>query len=201
MLYTTSYLQLYFLRSSLTFISSFYIKTCKNRDSKEYLHNLEQTRMEKSCFRRNGYSWDTWDLVNKLEKKTPIRWKWVFVVKYKLDISIYRYKARLVAKEFTQTYKIDYQETFTLVTKLNTVRILLSLAVNLYWHIQQLYIKNVFLNGDLEEVYIDLSSGFDKERKERKVYKLKKKSLYGLKQLPQAWFERFRKVILQLGYK
>ena len=99
----------------------------------------------------------------------------MFVVKYKLDRSIYRYKARLVAKEFTQTYKIDYQETFTLVTKLNTVRILLSLAVNLYWHIQQLYIKNVFLNGDLEEVYIDLSSGFDKERKERKVYKLKKK--------------------------
>ena len=98
----------------------------------------------------------------------------MFVVKYKLDRSIYRYKARLVAKEFTQTYKIDYQETFTLVTKLNTVRILLSLAVNLYWHIQQLYIKNVFLNGDLEEVYIDLSSGFDKERKERKVYKLKK---------------------------
>ena len=125
----------------------------------------------------------------------------MFVVKYKLDRSIYRYKARLVAKEFTQTYKIDYQETFTLVTKLNTVRILLSLAVNLYWHIQQLYIKNVFLNGDLEEVYIDLSSGFDKERKERKVYKLKKKSLYGLKELPQAWFERFTKVILQQGYK
>ena len=126
----------------------------------------------------------------------------MFVVKYKLDRSIYRYKARLVAKEFTQTYKIDYQETFTLVTKLNTVRILLSLAVNLYWHIQQLYIKNVFLNGDLEEeVYIDLSSSFDKERKERTVYKLKKKSLYGLKELPQAWFERFTKVILQQGYK
>ncbi|RVW85218.1 Retrovirus-related Pol polyprotein from transposon TNT 1-94 [Vitis vinifera] len=65
------------------------------------------------------------------------------------------YKARLVAKDFTQTYGIDYLDTFALVVKLNIVRIFLSLAATLDWPLQQLDIKNAFLNGDLEEkVYI-----------------------------------------------
>ena len=54
--------------------------------------------------------------------------KWVFSVKYKFDGSVEWYKERLVAKGFTQTYEIDYQETFASVAKLNTIRILLSLA-------------------------------------------------------------------------
>ena len=143
----------------------------------------------------------TWDIVNKLEGKTPVGCKWVFAIKYKSDGSIDRYKARLVAKGFTQTYGIDYQETFALVAKLNTVRVLLSIAANLDWQLQQLDIKNAFLNRDLEEeVYIDLPPSFDKERKEGKVCKLKK-SLYGLKTVASTWFERFTKAILQQGYK
>ena len=54
--------------------------------------------------------------------------KWVFSVKYKFDGSVEWYKERLVAKGFTQTYEIDYQETFASVAKLNTIRILLSLV-------------------------------------------------------------------------
>ena len=128
----------------------------------------------------------TWDIVNKLEGKTPIGCKWVFAIKYKSDGSIDRYKARLVAKGFTLTYGIEYQKTFAPVAKLNIVRVLLSIAANLDWQLQQLDIKNAFHNGDLEEeVYMDLPPGFDKERKEGKVYKLKK-SLYRLKQSPQA---------------
>ena len=81
--------------------------------------------------------------------------KWVFNVKYRADGRIDRYKARLVAKGLTQTYGIDFQETFAPIAKLNTIRVLLSLAANLDWNLHQLDVKNAFLNGDQEEVYME----------------------------------------------
>ena len=80
----------------------------------------------------------------------------MFTIKYKSNGTIERYKVRLVAKGFTQTYDIDYLETFTTIVKLNTVRVLLSLAATLDWPLQQLDVKNAFLNEDFEEeVYMD----------------------------------------------
>ena len=110
--------------------------------------------------------------------KKPMGCKWVFTVKYKVDGTIERYKARLVAKGFTQTYDIDYTETFAPIAKLNTIRVLLSLAANLDWPLHQFDIKNAFLNGELEEeVFMMLPPGFYKEEEETRVCKLKK-SLY-----------------------
>ena len=59
--------------------------------------------------------------------------------------------ARLVAKELTQTYEVNYFETFSHVAKLNTVRVMLFVAVNKDWLLYQLYVKNVILNEDLEK--------------------------------------------------
>ena len=133
--------------------------------------------------------------------KKPVSCKWVFTVKYTTNGTVERYKARLVAKGFTQAYGIDYTETFAPITKLNTIRLLLSLATNLDWPLHQFDIKNAFLNGELEEkVFMMLPPGFCKKEEETKVCKLKK-SLYGLKQSPRAWFDRFAKVIKNQGYQ
>ena len=65
----------------------------------------------------------TWTLVPLPEGKRTVGCKWVFSIKHKTDGSVERYKAKLVAKGYTQTYVIDYQETFSPVAKLNTVRV------------------------------------------------------------------------------
>ncbi|KAH9696724.1 reverse transcriptase Ty1/copia-type domain-containing protein [Citrus sinensis] len=143
---------------------------------------------------------DTWVITDHPAGKQPVGCKWIFTIKYKADGSVERLKARLVTKGFTQSYGIDYLETFAPIAKLNTIIILLSLAVNLDWYLYQLDIKNTFLNGDLEEeVFMEVPQGLDLNLTGNKVCKLKK-SLYGLKQSPRAWFDRFAKAVVRLGY-
>ena len=109
----------------------------------------------------------------------------VFTIKYKPNGLIEWYKAKLVAKGYTQAYGIDYQETFALVAKMNFVRVLLSLTANLDWPLQKFDVKNVFLHGNLEEVFMDLPLGFEGKFSSEKDCRLKK-SLYGLKQSSRA---------------
>ena len=136
------------------------------------------------------------------EGKIPIRCRWVFTIKYKADGTIERCKARLVAKGYTQTYGIDYMETFALVAKINIVRILLSLAVNLAWVSHQFDVKNAFLHGNLhEKVYMELPPGCNQQTKGNKQVCRLRKSLYGLKQSPRAWFGRFTSFMKSIGYK
>ena len=152
---------------------------------------------EITALEKNG----AWEIVDLSEEKRAVGSKWVFTLKYKLDRSLERYKARPVTQGFTQTQGLDCEETFAPVAKLNSIRILLSLAVNLDWKFHQLDIKNAFLNGDLEEeIYMRIPPEFEKDYMKEKVCRLKK-SLYGLKQSPRAWLKRFSDTLYQLGYK
>jgi len=72
-----------------------------------------------------------WDIVRLPNGNKIVGSKWVFTMKYKLNGSIDRYKARLVAQGFTQIQELDYEKTFASVAKLNSIRVLLSLAINL----------------------------------------------------------------------
>lgn len=144
---------------------------------------------------------ETWEITDLPQGKRIVGCRWLFSVKHQPDGTVERLKARLVAKGYTQSYGIDYQETFAPVAKLNTIRILLSLAVNLDWPLLQLDVKNAFLNGKLEEeVYMDIPEGFRDNSTRNKVCKLKR-SIYGLKQSPRAWFDRFSLVLKSHQYK
>ena len=143
----------------------------------------------------------TWELVPLPKGMKPIGCRWVFMVKLKSDGSIDRYKALLVAKGYAQRYGIEYQDTFAPVAKINTIHILISIAANRDWPLQQFDVKNAFLNGDLEEeVYMELPLGVKNGSScKGEVCKLKK-SLYGLKQSPRAWFGRFSTTMKEFGY-
>ena len=83
-------------------------------------------------------------------------------------------------KQYTQTYGIDYEETFAPVAKMNTVRIILSLAAHFGWAMHQFDVKNAFLHGSLEEeVYMEIPPSYGVVNEGNKACSLKK-ALYGL---------------------
>ena len=104
----------------------------------------------------------------------------------------------MVAKGYTHKYGIDYGDTFSPIEKINTIRILISVAANLNWPLHQFDMKSAFLNGTIElEVYMDLPP---RTKCAGKVCKLNK-ALYALKQSHRAWFRRLSKFMKKIGYK
>jgi hypothetical protein len=142
----------------------------------------------------------TWSLVPLPPGKNIVGCKWVFKLKRNSDGTISRYKARLVAKGFHQQYGIDFAETFSPVVKPPTVRLILALAVTYSWPLRQLDVRNAFLHDILkEEVYMQQPIGYVDSHHPHHVCKLQK-SIYGLKQVPRAWFESFTTQLLNLGF-
>jgi len=151
---------------------------------------------EYEALQRNG----TWNLVPPSQGKNIIDCKWVFKIKKRADGQIDRYKARLVAKGFKQRYGINYEDTFSPVVKIATVRLVLSLAVARGWCLRQLDVQNAFLHGVLEEeVYMRQPPGFENPKCPSFVCKLKK-AIYGLKQAPRAWYAELSSKLVALGF-
>jgi hypothetical protein len=142
----------------------------------------------------------TWELVSRPRHSNVVIDKWIFTHKLRVDGSFDRYKARWVLRGFTQHPGVDYDETFNPVVKLATVRMVLSIVVSCDWPIQQLDVKNTFLHGTLTEtVYCSQPIGFADPAHPDLVCCLKK-SLYGLKQTPRAWYSWFASFLLSQGF-
>ena len=113
---------------------------------------------------------------------------------------MHTYKARLVAKGFKQTHGIDYDETFSPVAMLKSIRILIAIAAYHVYEIWQMNVKTTFLNGNLlEDVYMTQPEGFVQPKNSGKVYKLQR-SIYGLKHASWSWNLRFNESVKVFGF-
>ena len=145
---------------------------------------------------------NTWELVDKPASKKITKCRWIFKVKEGLNENDpVRFKARLVAKGFTQVEGVDYTEIFSPVVKYKTIRLMLSLAVQLDLEVEQLDVKTAFLNGFLdEEIYMSQPPGFVIEHGDKEQVCKLKRSLYGLKQSPRQWNKRFDTFMHKIGF-
>nr|GEZ76237.1 retrovirus-related Pol polyprotein from transposon TNT 1-94 [Tanacetum cinerariifolium] len=115
--------------------------------------------------------------------------KWIYKIKLDEYGDVLKNKARLVAKGYRQKEGIDFEESFTLVTHIEAIRIFIANAASKNMTIYQMDVKTAFLNGELkEEVYVSQPEGFVNPEHPTHVYRLKK-ALYGLKQAPRAWYD------------
>lgn len=169
-----------------------YAEAVESEDSKHWMDAMDE---EYESLLRN----ETWTMTELPQDRTPIQCKWVFTIKERPNCTTPRYKARLVAKGFIQKPGIDYGETFAPVMKMDSIRIILSLAT--YYNLNMVHfdVKTAFLHGELdEELYLMQPEGFDDGTNQ--VCRLKK-GLYGLKQASKSWNDKLNKFLEDFGLK
>jgi hypothetical protein len=138
---------------------------------------------------------DTWELVPRPKNKNVIDTKWVFRNKLNENGQVTRNKSRLVCKGYAQIEGIDFEETFSAVSRMEAIRLILAYACSKNVKVYQMDIKSTFLNRELEEeVYIEQPERFQLSENTYYVCKLKR-ALYGLKQAPRAWYSRLDKYL------
>tara|TARA_B100000513_G_scaffold134466_1_gene60444 strand:- start:24 stop:4298 length:4275 start_codon:yes stop_codon:yes gene_type:complete len=200
-------------------------------DIKDILHNIEDEYTYKSSDIKSKDPWTYKEAINRqdgqkwkeamneeikqLEKRNTWKWvplpsnrkaissKWVYKIKENADGSIERYKARLVARGFTQEYGIDYNETFAPVVRSTTKRIMMAIAATEGWKIKQLDIKSAFVNATVEEdIYMKPPEGMEvkKDKQGNKLCLKLERALYGLKQAGRNWYENLEKWLLSQNF-
>jgi hypothetical protein len=167
---------------------------------KEAKKSPDWPKWEKAIEAELEQLWDmgTWKLVNKLLDAIPIANKWLFVKKTNNSGQIEKYKARLVIKGCSQRPGFDYNETYSPVVRMETIRSILAMALKMDLRIQQMDVKGTYLNGILkEDVYMRQPDGYNDGTD--RVCKLVK-TLYGLKQSGREWNIQFNDGLQDLGF-
>jgi len=139
----------------------------------------------------------TWELVSAPTDVVGCRS--IYTLKYRPNGLLDRYKTRFITKGYTQTYGVDYFETFSPIARLNSIMILFSIVANLSWSLLQLNVKNAFLYGMViwrRYIWSNLRSML---LGGNKVCRLRK-AIYRLKQSPRVWYKKFSITISGIGF-
>jgi len=104
---------------------------------------------------------NVWEVVPRPEGKSVVTSKWLYKIKHAVDGNIEKFKARFVAREFSQIEGVDYDETFTPVARYTSIWSLISITAKMGWQIHQMDVKTTILNGVIEEeVHVEQPQGF-----------------------------------------
>jgi transposase InsO family protein len=145
-------------------------------------------------------SFQTWKVVDYQKGTHVIGSRWVFRLKHDAGGHISSYKARVVAKGYSQHFGIDYTDTFAPVAKLASIRSTIAISIAYNWELHQMDVKSAYLNGELDEViYMEPPPGYLPESSSRKVCLLQK-SLYGLKQAGRQWYKKLSMSFADMGF-
>jgi Reverse transcriptase (RNA-dependent DNA polymerase)/GAG-pre-integrase domain len=144
----------------------------------------------------------TWCLVERPPNANVVDSKWVLRIKKNAAGEIDKYKARLVARGFTQIYRVDYYETYSPVARLASFRLLMAIAARNGWTLNNFDFDQAFLNsilGDDEVIYMEQPPDYQTKDRREWVWRLLR-SLYGLKQGSKNWYDTLHKAMLELGF-
>jgi hypothetical protein len=187
-------------RNASHFAHSAFVATFEPKDIGHALYDpnwVNAMHEEFENFERNR----VWALVEPPTNCKLTGTKWLWKNKEGENGEVVRNKSRLVTQGYSQKERIDYEETFAPVARLETIRILLAFSVAKGFKLYQMDVKSAFLNGFLEEeVYVKQPPGFESAEFLHKVYRLRK-ALYGLKQAPRAWYGHLRGFLFSKGFE
>jgi transposase InsO family protein len=159
----------------------------------------EAIQKELASLKKSG----TWELVKRPPGANIVDSKWVLRIKKNAAGEIEKYKARLVARGFTQIYGIDYYETYAPVARLSSFRLLLAIAARNNWPVDTFDFDSAYLNsvlGEDEVIYLEQPPGYETNDPRYWVWRLHK-ALYGLKQGARSWYEALRQALVELGFE
>jgi hypothetical protein len=150
---------------------------------------------EHQCIMEN----EVWEIVPRPKEKFVVTSKWVYKIKHATNKSMDKYKARFIARGFSQKEGEYYDDMFSLMARYTSIKAIISLVASMGWNLHQMDVKTTFLDGAIEEeVYIEQPQGFEVHFRDTHVCRLKK-DLYGLKPAPRAWYAIMENYITRLG--
>ena len=151
---------------------------------------------------QNLQSAGTWDIIERPSNVNVVDSKWVFRLKKDAEGRVIKWKARLVARGFTQVQGVDYFETFAPVARLASIRFILAIAAQNDWEIFMFDFHSAYLNGvlsDGETIYMEQPPHHKVADRSHYVVKLRK-LLYGLKQAGRKWYDTLCCSLANIGF-